>query len=125
MNSKLIIFAFLFALINSECEPPFEDLPQLKKLRDYEDCASRTSQQELDEGGFYECCHIYYEIDSNNLYQEVDTCILVTKNQFDNIDDYIDDFERRGGYENIHIHCTGFITQFNLLLSLLILLFLL
>ena len=66
METKLILIFSLIALINSACEPAStEELIQLKKLRDYEDCASRTSVEELEEAGAYKCCHIYYEHDSN------------------------------------------------------------
>ena len=123
MISKLIILAYLFVLIKSDCEPPRDELVQLKKLREYDDCVSRTSQAELEETGMYKCCHLYYVHDSNNLYEEVDTCVLITQTQYDNIKKWIDDFESYGGYESAHIHCSGFNNHFNLL-ALLILLFL-
>ena len=125
MNIKLIIIAYLIVLIKPDCEPDRTELVQLKKLREYDDCVSRTSQGELDEGGYYKCCHLYYQHDSNNLYEEVDTCILITQNQYDNIKKWVDDFENYEGVESVHIHCKGFGIQYNLLLALLILLYLL
>ena len=123
MNPKLIILACLFVLIKSDCQPNWDELAQLKKLRDYDDCVSRTSNEELQENGAYKCCHVYYVHDSNNIYQEVDTCVLITQTQYDNIKKWVDDYESYGGYEDVRIHCKEFSIQFNLL-ALLSLLFL-
>ena len=109
MQTKLILIFSLIALINSACEPAStEELIQLKKLRDYEDCASRTSVEELEEAGAYKCCHAYYEYDSNNLYQEVDTCTLITKTQYDDIEKYVDQTEEYDGVKSFKIHCYEF-----------------
>ena len=125
MQTKLILIFSLIALINSACEPAStEELIQLKKLRDYEDCASRTSVEELEEAGAYKCCHAYYEYDSNNLYQEVDTCTLITKAQYDDIEKYVDQTEEYEGVKSLKIHCYEFSIRLNFLLALLILLFL-
>ena len=123
MNSRLIILACLIALIKSDCEIAEEDLVQLKKLREYDDCVSRTTTEELEETNSYACCHLYYEVDSNNLYKEVDTCVLVTKTQYDNINNFLDDLEKYEGFKHTSIHCKGFNIHFNLLI-LFILLFL-
>ena len=125
MQTKLILIFSLIALINSACEPAStEELIQLKKLRDYEDCASRTSVEELEEAGAYKCCHAYYEYDSNNLYQEVDTCTLITKTQYDDIEKYVDQTEEYEGVKSLKIHCYEFNIRLNFLFALLILLFL-
>ena len=60
--------ACLIALIKSDCEIAEEDLVQLKKLREYDDCVSRTTTEELEETNSYACCHLYYEVDSNNFW---------------------------------------------------------
>ena len=122
MSMKLLIIFSIIALIKSDCEPSNEDeLMQLKKLREYDDCSTRTTKDELEDMGAYSCCHIYYTIDSNNLYKEVDTCILVTKNQYDNIKKFVDDLEEYQGYKHTKIHCNGFNIKFNLLILLFLL----
>ena len=125
MLVKLIAIVSIFDLIKSDCVPiDDEELIQLKKLRDYEDCATRTSVTELQETGSYKCCHIYYEHDSNNLYVERDSCILINKTQYDNIEKYIDQMEEYDGLENVKIDCDGSNNKLYLLFSLAILLFL-
>ena len=121
MKTSLLIIASLIALIKSDCVPSEEELMQLKKLREYEDCASRTSKEELEDTGSYACCHLYFEHDSNNLYKEVDTCTLVTKSEYDNIKSFLKDFEKYEGNKNAKIHCFGFKVQFNILILLIIL----
>ena len=123
MIKKILILATLFVLIKSYCEPESDELRTLGKIRDYEDCEARTSTDELEEEGAYKCCHLYYIHDSNNIYQEVDTCVLITQTQYDNIKNWVDDYEKYGGYEDVRIHCKGFSIQFSLL-ALLSLLFL-
>ena len=122
MYKALIIISSLFALINSQCEPEEDDLYLLGKLRDYEDCERRTTTAELKETSMYKCCHLYYEQETNNIYKEVDTCILITHAQYDDIKKYLDDLESIYKLEKTKIHCFGSYIQFSLLILLLSLL---
>ena len=122
MYKALIILSSLFVLINSYCEPEDEDLLLLGKIRDYEDCEIRTSTTELQEKGMYRCCHLYYTQDTNNVYQEIDTCILITHAQYDDIKKYLDDLESRYSIEDTKIDCFGSYIKFSLLFLLLSLL---
>ena len=121
MLKKIIIFATLFVLIKSYCEPESDELRTLGKIRDYEDCESRTSTDELEDGGYYKCCHLYYIEDLNNVYSEVDTCLLITKSQYDNIKRFIEDYEGKYRLEKAKIHCASSNVQFSLIFILLIL----
>ena len=121
MLKKIIIFATLFVLIKSYCEPESDELRTLGKIRDYEDCESRTSTDELEDGGYYKCCHLYYIEDLNNVYSEVDTCLLITKSQYDNIKRFIEDYEGKYRLEKAKIHCASYNVQFSLIFILLIL----
>ena len=118
MYKSLIILASLFVLINSDCEPDDDDLFNLAKIREYRDCELRTSTQELEDKFMYKCCHLYYEQDTNNVYQEIDTCILITKTQYDNIEKYLEEIESRYRIENTKIDCFGAYIQFSLLILL-------
>ena len=119
MYKALIIISSLFALINSQCVPEEDDLLLLGKLRDYEDCERRTTTAELEETSTYKCCHLYYEQETNNIYKEVDTCILITHAQYDDIKNYLDELESYYGIEKTKIHCFGSYIQFSLLILLL------
>ena len=118
MYKSLIILASLFVLINSDCEPDDDDLFNLAKIREYRDCELRTSTQELEDKFMYKCCHLYYEQDTNNVYQEIDTCVLITKTQYDNIEKYLEEIESRYRIENTKIDCFGAYIQFSLLILL-------
>ena len=118
MYKSLIILASLFVLINSDCEPDDDELFNLAKIREYRDCELRTSTQELEDTSMYKCCHLYYEQDTNNVYQEIDTCVLITKTQYDNIKKYLEEIESRYRIENTKIHCFGAYIQFSLLILL-------
>ena len=119
MYKALIIISSLIALINSQCVPEEDDLLLLGKLRDYEDCERRTTTAELEETSTYKCCHLYYEQETNNIYKEVDTCILITHAQYDDIKNYLDELESYYGIEKTKIHCFGSYIQFSLLILLL------
>ena len=118
MYKSLIILASLFVLINSDCEPDDDDLFNLAKIREYRDCELRTSTQELEDKFMYKCCHLYYEQDTNNVYQEIDTCVLITKTQYDNIKKFLEEIESRYRIENTKIDCFGAYIQFSLLILL-------
>ena len=118
MYKSLIILASLFVLINSDCEPDEDELFYLAKIREYRDCELRTSTQELEDKFMYKCCHLYYEQDTNNVYQEIDTCVLITKTQYDNIEKYLEEIESRYRIENTKIDCFGAYIQFSLLILL-------
>ena len=121
MIKKILILTTLFVLIKSYCEPGDDELRTLGKIRDYEDCEARTSTDELEEEGAYKCCHLYYVEDLNNVYSEVDTCLLITKTEYDNIKRFIEDYESKFRLEKAKIHCASSNIQFGLILILLIL----
>ena len=66
----------------------------------------------------YKCCHLYYEQDTNNVYQEIETCILITKTQYDNIKKFLEEIESRYRIESTKIHCFGVYIKFSLLILL-------
>ena len=121
MFKKILILATLFVLIKSDCEPDETELRTTGKIRDYDDCDARTSTLELDEGGYYRCCHLFYIEDLNNVYSEVDTCLLVTKAQYDDIKRFIESYESTYRLEKAKIHCASSYIRFSLILILLIL----
>ena len=118
MYKSIIILASLFALINSNCVPDEEELFTLSKLRKYKDCEIRTSTEELEEEQMFKCCHLYYVQETNNVYREIDTCILITNTQYDNIKKFVEELESRYRFENTKIHCFGEYIKFSLLIFL-------
>ena len=118
MYKTLIILSSLLVLINSNCEPDLEELASLGKIRDYEDCERRTSSTELEEEEMYRCCHLYYTQETNNVYQEIDTCILITHAQYDDIKTYLDHLESAYRIEDTEIDCFGSYIKFSLLFLL-------
>ena len=125
MFKKILILASLFVLIKSDCEPDETELRTTGKIRDYDDCDARTSTLELDEGGYYRCCHLFYIEDLNNVYSEVDTCLLVKKSEYDDIKRFIENLESQFRLEKAKIHCASSNIRFSLILILLILSYLL
>ena len=121
MFKKILILATLFVLIKSDCEPDETELRTTGKIRDYDDCDARTSTLELDEGGYYRCCHLFYIEDLNNVYSEVDTCLLVTKAEYDDIKRFIENYESHYRLEKAKIHCASYYIQFSLIFILLLL----
>ena len=122
MYKALIILSSIFVLINSYCQPEDDDLLLLGKIREYEDCERRTTTTELQETEMYRCCHLYYTQETNNVYQEVDTCILVSHADYDDIKAYLDRLESTLRIEDTKIDCFGSYIKFSLLFLLLSLL---
>ena len=125
MNMLLVIFISLFVFIKPNCEPADDiELYSLSKIRDYDDCSARTSNDELKNEGAYKCCYLFYTKDSNNIYKEVDTCILVTQSEYDNIKDYVEKLEDKLHIDDVKIKCFGINIKFSLLLISLYLFYL-
>ena len=125
MNKLLLIFISLFVFIKPHCVPADEsELYSIGKIRDFDDCNARTSNEELKFFGAYKCCYLFYSQDSNNIYKEVDTCILVTQSEYDNIKDYVKRLEDRNGMDGVKIKCFGINIKFSLLLISLYLFYL-
>ena len=118
----LLISSFLFFFINSDCTPDEDELVRLSKIRKYKHCEERTSTYELSENNAYRCCYMKYSVDSKNYEAYIHTCILVTQNQYDNIDDYIERYEEQNNVEDLKIDCSSFYLQFGLLFILIFLL---
>ena len=125
MNKLLLIFISLFVFIKPYCEPVDDsELNSISKIRDFDDCNARTSNDELKNEGAYKCCYLFYSQDSKNIYKEVDTCILVTQSEYDNIKDYVKRLEDRNGMDGVKIKCFGISIKFSLLLISLYLFYL-
>ena len=125
MNKLLLIFISLFVFIKPYCEPVDDsELYSTSKIRDFDDCNARTSNEELKNMGAYKCCYLFYTQDSKNLYKEVDTCILVTQSEYDNIKDYVKKLEDRYRIDDVKIKCFGINIKFSLLLISLYLFYL-
>ena len=120
MFKKILILATFFVLIKSDCELDEYELRTTGKIRDYDDCDARTSIAELEEG-YYRCCHLFYIEDLNNVYSEVDRCILVTKAEYDDIKRFVENLESTNRLEKAKIHCASSYIRFSLILILLIL----
>ena len=118
---EIILFILLLSVINSACIPDEEDLPKIGKIRDYEDCEKRTTDEELSSSGAYKCCLFYYYLDTYNLKSAVYTCDLITKDQYDHIKDTIKKLEKEKDIEDVEIDCKAsyFKISIILLLSLL------
>ena len=125
MNKLLLIFISLFVFIKPYCEPVDDsELYSTSKIRDFDDCNARTSNEELKNMGAYKCCYLFYTQDSKNIYKEVDTCILVTQSEYDNIKDYVKKLEDRYRIDDVKIKCFGINIKFSLLLISLYLFYL-
>ena len=125
MNKLLLIFISLFVFIKPYCEPVDDsELYSTSKIRDFDDCNARTSNDELKNMGAYKCCYLFYTQDSKNIYKEVDTCILVTQSEYDNIKDYVKKLEDRYRIDDVKIKCFGINIKFSLLLISLYLFYL-
>ena len=124
MKIMKIIFIsfFLFSFINSYCVPEEDELVKLSKIRKYKHCEERTSSYELTENNAYRCCYMKYSVDSKNYEAYVHTCILITQNQYDNIEDYIERYEDQYNLIDLKIDCSSFYLQFGLLFILMFLL---
>ena len=88
----LILSLCLLNYIKSSCviESDNYDSPE---YRDGEDCSSRVfSEEELDNNA-YKCCLLKYESETANLEEYGYTCIPITEDNYNNIDDYIDYLE--------------------------------
>ena len=121
MFKKILILATFFVLIKSDCELDDTELRTTGKIRDYDDCDARTSTAELEEEEAYRCCHLFYIEDLNNVYSEVDTCILVTKAEYDDIKRFIENYESYYRREKAKIDCASYYIQFSLIFILLLL----
>ena len=125
MNKLLLIFISLFVFIKPLCVPEDEsELLSTSKIRDFDDCNARTSNEELKYFGAYKCCYLFYTQDSKNIYKEVDTCVLVTQSEYDNIKDYVKKLEDRYSMDDVKIKCFGINIKFSLLLISLYLFYL-
>ena len=125
MNKLLLIFISLFVFIKPYCEPVDDsELYSISKIRDFDDCNARTSNDELKNEGAYKCCYLFYTQDSNNIYKEVDTCALVTQSEYDNIKDYVKRLENSYRIDDVKIKCFGISIKFSLLLISLYLFYL-
>lgn len=125
MNKLLLIFISLFVFIKPYCVPADEsELYSIGKIRDFDDCNARTSNDELKNMGAYKCCYLFYSQDSKNIYKEVDTCVLVTQSEYDNIKDYVKRLEDRYNMDDVKIKCFGISIKFSLLLISLYLFYL-
>ena len=125
MNKLLLIFISLFVFIKPYCEPVDDsELYSTSKIRDFDDCNARTSNDELKNMGAYKCCYLFYTQDSKNIYKEVDTCVLVTQSEYDNIKDYVKKLEDRYRIDDVKIKCFGINIKFSLLLISLYLFYL-
>ena len=124
MNKLLLIFISLFLFIKPYCIPEEGELYSIGKIRDFDDCNARTSNDELKNEGAYKCCYLFYTQDSNNIYKEVDTCALVTQYEYDNIKDYVKRLEDRYRMDGVKIKCFGISIKFSLLLISLYLFYL-
>ena len=61
MNKLLVIFISLFVFIKPNCEPEDDsELYSTSKIRDFDDCNARTSNDELKNEGAYKCCYLFY-----------------------------------------------------------------
>ena len=118
----LLISSFLFHYINSDCTPDEDELVVIDKIRKYKHCESRLTSAEVNENYGFRCCYMTYSIDSKNYEADIHTCILITQNQYDNIEDYIDRYEDTNRVIDLKIDCSSFYLQFGLLLLLMILL---
>ncbi len=125
MNKLLLIFISLFVFIKPYCVPKDEsELYSIGKIRDFDDCNARTSNDELKNMGAYKCCYLFYSQDSKNIYKEIDTCVLVTQSEYDNIKDYVKRLEDRYNMDDVKIKCFGINIKFSLLLISLYLFYL-
>jgi len=88
----LLVLTLIAQCLSTKCE----DGTQPSKA---EDCNNR----ELDSGE-YRCCFIEYEMKG---FGKIKACGAVTKEQYDDIDDYIDDSENQAGdiVEDFSIDC--------------------
>ena len=75
----LLIFLGLFNLAELTCET-------LSTPNSESDCHSRQFSTLETNQGAYKCC--YLEVDFGGITRK--SCVAITKNEYDNIDDYID-----------------------------------
>ena len=118
----IFISFFLFSFINSDCTPTENELVRISKIRKDEHCEERTTSYELSENNAYRCCYMKYSVDSKNYEAYVHTCILITQNQYNNIEDYIERYEDQHNLIDLKIDCSSFYLQFGLLFILMFLL---
>ena len=120
----IFLFALLFGLINSNCMISEEDLLEMDdKIRKYKHCEERENPEELIENNAYKCCYLYYYVDKKNYQAEVHTCLLVTRDQYDNIKDTVKDYEKNNDVEDVEINCRGKFIHLGLLALLSLLFF--
>ena len=120
----IFLFTLLFGLINSNCMISEEDLLELdEKIRKYKHCQDREREEELIENNAYKCCYLYYYVDKKNYQAEVHTCLLITKDQYDNIKDTVKNYEESRDVEDVSIDCKGNITKLGFLVILSLLFF--
>ena len=110
IESMFIIYSLL-SLIKSLCTPDDEELLYLDKIRRYKHCERRLTDEEINDN-MYKCCYLYYFVDTRNVKSEVNTCIPITRNEYDNIRDTVRNYERKNDVEDVIIRCKGF--YFNL-----------
>lgn len=85
----LLVLTLIAQCLSTKCV----GAPQPSKA---EDCNNR----ELDSGE-YRCCLVEYEMKGT----EIKACYPITKEQYDDIDDYADDYEDKAGVEDFSIDC--------------------
>ena len=112
MKAYLLIMAMLFIYIKSDC---FEASSSLKR---YKDCTERVlNYLELLAGGKY-CCYAY-GYDGN---KDVRKCIPITLNQYENMEDTINFYQKLYAFNIKGFDCKSSYIQIGLL-GLLFLLF--
>ena len=67
------------------------------KATGVEDCNGRDKDKDLDGNEYYRCCYL----ESG----EAKMCFPVTKDQYDEIDDSIDEYESQTGSKDVSIDC--------------------
>ena len=118
----LLIIACLFNLMNSDCTPSEEELERMGKIRDFEDCQNRLSTAESLNNG-YRCCYIYYYFNTNNIRSKVHSCIVLTQENYNNIDNFADNFAQENRVEDLDIDCHSLFHKLKLLASIFLFLY--
>ena len=112
MKILVIILILLYSLsfIKSICTPENEG----NKIRDADDCKSRSfDQTEIDEESF-RCCFLRLEKNSIDFDGKEYSCIAITQEQFNNIENYKKELENQVGIEKVKIDCKSTYFQYGL-----------
>ena len=80
--SSFLLFLFLFAFVISVCERDKEDVEDATSV---DDCINREFKNP-NSTYFYKCC--YYEAENPDNYKRGRGCYPLTKEQYDNLDEY-------------------------------------